>query len=1207
MKRIVLFFIIILLNSFILLTCSNKSKDPKSLLSELEPQSLELFTLLNPYPSVKSSFYKLNPTTFNRKLNEGMTPISRDSIADSLNTTANLLLNDSSGLRESSLNLAKLLKRIRTYDESSYASAMGFMEKVRRSPANVITTVSPISNATLKEIYSTRSKTEVSNAIMDMALELQKKESIDLLKSFEDVMYKATYKNENTKSGLKQIMQGLTDESIIGDKTLKNQLVQIIGSVGDMMNKRSGFSNFTSANTVIKELLLNLEQFNTVGGSIYSSKADYTSTGYTNELSTLVTDLYPLIRKLLINDSNLVKDPSITVLDRLLTTLSTYETSDFELFDDTMLKLIGLDYLGRNRYETDLSKPNGDQITALESLMFILALTDIFGYEWDDTNPASPKVVGMIGESSGTSSQRNRGLLNGAITLGDSTSALKSLLKSDPGVIGLGMVKFLNDSKAAAGTVGFADGDVLRDGKNFPIGINTPALCLLQGEGMGDINASNQYASPCQDPIYTKTIPWVMGMLSRVIFEGYGPYYNRNKSSSYANRYKLSWKTSKFKIKVFYSNPQIVGYAGLDGTLIPNGDGTSYTIPEITKSDSERAVSSDEEAIYKNFMWLVHEKRFVLVIPVNAILSGGAKDATFVTVVANGLSGLMSAKPYCTNTGCVAQNNGKWNKFNEYIKTNNVIGDLDKFSSIPGDSVLLAQSFGGDLTGGSSYGFSTGMIPVLWDLLFTKANFPSEFYGAIPPVISQNFAIFERLGFLTDVNGTLGTTTTDSLKNTIKVIRPSDINISDTSSNSIWKKRNKLLPMVASLAKALKDSVDTTVGSEKNSFKILTDIARVLVRPYLSTSTVAKVYIGGVSNSCDQSITNPILTLRIASDLSDTSRKFLCTSESTPSENSATSDLRQKNRSNYWPDNSLRSLLSLLVEPYTSRFNNLRGAQDGVLSLLSQTKLISSTASMLNELSKAGRKAGRDKVVAGLIKILGEVKISSENPTSVQFNLQTTMQTITEDLKTYVRGRTSQTPSDPTWSKVDSVVQFLRDYFSTTSKYTLVRNIDGLLDILIDSKPTQAEAASLVEILAAVFTKEDGTQSYLLTTMLTEDMPKIIKVIAPDGRNFVVLLESLTRPGGFLGYMQDEMQTNASVTNLFIDLENLLKSDMLHTKAKNKTSLFYSTGILLKDFAKAIRFGKKLDKPGFQFADNFNETEAYDNRFYVLNYIFSVK
>ena len=183
----------------------------------------------------------------------------------------------------------------------------------------------------------------------------------------------------------------------------------------------------------------------------------------------------------------------------------------------------------------------------------------------------------------------------------------------------------------------------------------------------------------------------------------------------------------------------------------------------------------------------------------------------------------------------------------------------------------------------------------------------------------------------------------------------------------------------------------------------------------------------------------------------------------------------------------------------------------------------------------------------------------------------------------------------------------MRDYFSTTSKYTLVRNIDGLFDILIDSKPTQAEAASLVEILAAVFTKEDGTQSYLLTTILTEDMPKIIKIVAPDGRNFVVLLESLTRPGGFLGYMQDEMQTNASATNLFMDVENLLKSDMLHTKAKDKTSLFYSTGILLKDFAKAIRFGKKLDKPGFQFGDNFNETEAYDNRFYVLNYIFSVK
>jgi hypothetical protein len=93
----------------------------------------------------------------------------------------------------------------------------------------------------------------------------------------------------------------------------------------------------------------------------------------------------------------------------LLTTLSTYETSDFELFDDTMLKLIGVDYLGRNRYETDLSKPNGDQVTALESLMFILALTDIFGYEWDDTNPANPKIVGILGESTGTSSMRARG------------------------------------------------------------------------------------------------------------------------------------------------------------------------------------------------------------------------------------------------------------------------------------------------------------------------------------------------------------------------------------------------------------------------------------------------------------------------------------------------------------------------------------------------------------------------------------------------------------------------------------------------------------------------------------------------------------------------------------------------------------------------------------------------------------------------------
>ena len=38
------------------------------------------------------------------------------------------------------------------------------------------------------------------------------------------------------------------------------------------------------------------------------------------------------------------------------------------------------------------------------------------------------------------------------------------------------------------------------------------------------------------------------------------------------------------------------------------------------KTDSERAVSSDEEAFYKNFQWLLYEKRFVVIIPARAKL-----------------------------------------------------------------------------------------------------------------------------------------------------------------------------------------------------------------------------------------------------------------------------------------------------------------------------------------------------------------------------------------------------------------------------------------------------------------------------------------------------------------------------------------------------------------------------------------------------------
>jgi hypothetical protein len=89
------------------------------------------------------------------------------------------------------------------------------------------------------------------------------------------------------------------------------------------------------------------------------------------------------------------------------------------------------------------------------------------------------------------------------------------------------------------------------------------------------------------------------------LFEGNGPFYY---SGDLPTTFNDTWFTSDYKIKVRNND-----FAGLGGIQNPADNGSHYTIREIPISN--RAVSSKEEAFYRNLLWLLYYKRFVIVIP----------------------------------------------------------------------------------------------------------------------------------------------------------------------------------------------------------------------------------------------------------------------------------------------------------------------------------------------------------------------------------------------------------------------------------------------------------------------------------------------------------------------------------------------------------------------------------------------------------------
>ncbi|EMJ95982.1 hypothetical protein [Leptospira alstonii] len=1134
--------------------------------------SLRLFNLLDEYPSLKAGFQSLQSEPFNLHLDRSLRKPARKDVTGFLRVSSDILLKPESKLRESLLKVNILIHRLRDAPSGAFETALPWLEKIRNSPRKVLRNLSPISQGVLIYLYNTYDVTDTETKYEELAEALKDPDMIELFQDLETVLHKALVQNTNARAGVESILKGMI---LSTDKVLKNRMIDLVAEIGNAFQQRAGFKDFKSSDTVLKDLVVNLEKYYTPGGSVYDSSkiGDYRDPNFPCDFSVVLTEAFRYLKPLLTTGGVYTKDPNVLLGKEFGKNLFNL---GFPIETDSSLKeLIRLDYLGRDRTYGGFEY----KVSALEHLMFLLTLADTFGFRWE--KPADNTVMSL--EPNG--SVNGGPMTGGVLTVGDSIYSLGSAMTGN-----LGVKTFLNQSAN--------DGAVYRNGDPispipFRMEINTPTLSLLE-------SPDPSVVPDAADPVFTKTIPFMMRLIVNTVLSGGGPYYNKNRKDKTGNIfttdgklyidsngndliYKSFWSSSDYRIKLSDTKDGRCTSGGLCRWVGPGGRETNagytnnrfdpvssgvnasgtkgWSIPiwEISKTHSERALETDEETIYKNFQWLLFEKRMVAIIPLRASLGPGVpyKMAAFATVIANGLKGLMEAKPqFQDGSGCTFKINGKWNRLGSFWKPGcasssqpnfRVAGTPileENFSSLPGDSMFFLEVW--------DYGTS-GTGPITFNSLgdFSIYNIfypPTSRYGVLPPVFAFNFPVMERLSFLTS----------DS--------------VFTSRIDSYWDRRNKFLPLVVTLAKILMDQSDPVAN--KNPFQLLTGLSAAFTRPLLTRVTDAE------SNSGGRTIT----VLKTAMPNGKFRNRF------------ANSDEYLFRQNDPVTQEPIRSPLSVLIEKE-------RGFQDGLLDLVSKTKLLTNLFFLSAEIGRPSRQTGANLFFAGLAEVAGEIKITSENPSEVQFNIQTYLERWGADLAKYPDSKPTNV-YDPLWDDVAVVAIRIRDYLSRDSVYSLIPMLDFFLDFVLDAAPSEREIAALLNLLGSVFQNDSGERDFLITALLTSDTSALIQVSASYGKCINGVLIGLFLTGEFFSYLEENMSTPYSIREIFDDLDRLTVSDMIQSRSGNR-SLLYGAGILMNLFAEIVEKGRRPFPDGTVFWDRFNKNEDSTTYWDNLTSIFS--
>jgi hypothetical protein len=855
----------------------------------------------------------------------------------------------------------------------------------------------------------------------------------------------------NAVTGVDFLLTGLTDmistNNTYDGPAVRQNLYDVLGELGKLLNS-------SSFKDVLRNLLKNIEDYFTFVGSVYQPSAEYhnASNPYVNaEIRNTVKEIWPTLVKLFIRERTHPDYSPITTGG---------SRSPIELLTRSLHKLkdAGIDYSDTANYSLEDSLENlvkynaygEDRTTAsykvsyLDHLLFTCAAGYNFGYL--TRNSCSGEPYDNLSHGHGVSTK-------GVLTINDT---MYSLVNREMGTLvgnkdsyNLALdIRTWQGERTWRGYTYFANAS--KAGKEFYLGKDYPALCLLPSGCIGDFGIPNggiKALTPTGDNTsgndYKTYFPyaadgkgmgntayWLMSWVARICLDGAGPYYSTQgayQTNNAGNGSLPDWpgKGSTNYWVYFKPNGEVYAYVDknaatwvnyypatgndvvdtkavndpYDSSLEPNGqrfnryrsklisdyfllqegDNGNYSAPpmnargaadglvennnpansdcfhltvsstrqphhirlfeklqEARQADNvKRECASQEIAMYRNFQWLMLEKKFVFVIPMiirAGMLTCWINSNALIVMEANGFLGQANIKKSGNSSTdgywVLRGDRGDLSQSDGVTSNNPDYGD----SSYRGDARILVWARYDSLLA------DTISPEVIWDNVLGNAAATSGY--VLPDVIGRNLAPVVNMAFTTqDCRGpNMGTGGGTNFQNTIA----SDSTAIGDNGQLIWQNRSKIFPILVALFGVLMDGSYYEVAGSGANYNYsaaavhkypLLDVLEGLLIPL--SKPLTRYYTDS------ESWTTP-------PGASASTGRWVPRLNSEPTINGQTRfDYFQPIVSgsvDYRPRSALRTLPSFLADQTVSTYD------DGLISIMADTKIVTKLVSLLQRM-----------------------------------------------------------------------------------------------------------------------------------------------------------------------------------------------------------------------------------------------------------------
>ncbi len=375
-----------------------------------------------------------------------------------------------------------------------------------------------------------------------------------------------------------------------------------------------------------------------------------------------------------------------------------------------------------------------------------------------------------------------------------------------------------------------------------------------------------------------------------------------------ANRYMAQWQ-SDFFISHFAAGPnapdRFFTLARDEGDsalqeISDQADASAESLSYselIAENDPERACASAEEAFFRNYQWVMNEKKMVLIIPMYLNLSIAGKAAVYQILECHGWSGLANMRKF--------RGNHVWAKKNTRGASN-----------LPGDYRMEVV---------------TAATPLV-ALLVNDASVYNDTLdcgNATPSIVGHNLAALYRLAFPRSPAMSREGGVNDY------VLGSQDFEVGD----AVWEHRNAFVPVLFSLLAGLREYTPAADGEERPGInagmRTFLNLVPILIKPLFyyhhqgaapdpEHTWIPRVYGQNVSGDYTG---NPFL---------QSSAEFY---NGTPDEwFGSWQEIRH-----YQPAN-LKTILNVMID---SDLNDPQRRCDGILPLLLQTRALSNLLKLL--------------------------------------------------------------------------------------------------------------------------------------------------------------------------------------------------------------------------------------------------------------------